>query len=40
MVKGWLEASFKADELEALEANLTAQIDTKINPTEITLSFS
>ena len=40
MVKGWLEASFEADELEALEANLTAQIDAKINPTEITLSFS
>ena len=40
MVKGWLESSFEMDELEALEANLTAQLDAKINPTEITLSFS
>ena len=40
MVKGWLETSFEMDELEALEANLTAQLDAKINPTEITLSFS
>lgn len=40
MVKGWLEASFEAEELESLEANLTAQIEAKKNPTEIELSLN
>lgn len=40
MVKGWLEASFEAEELESLEANLTAQLDAKINPTEVELSLN
>jgi len=40
MVKGWLEASFEAEELEALEANLDAQLDAKANPTEVELSLS
>jgi len=40
MVKEWLEASFEAEELEALEANLDAQLDAKINPTEIELSLN
>jgi len=40
MVKEWLEASFEAEELEALEANLTAQLDAKINPTEVELSLN
>ena len=40
MVKEWLEASFEADELEALEANLDAQLDAKINPTEVELSLN
>ena len=39
MVKGWLEASFEAEELEALEANLDAQLNSKINPTEVDISF-
>ena len=39
MVKGWLEASFEAEELEALEANLTAQLDAKINPTDVELNL-
>ena len=40
MVKEWLEASFEAEELEALEANLDAQLDAKINPTEVELSLN
>jgi hypothetical protein len=40
MVKEWLEASFEAEELEALEANLDAQLDAKINPTDVELSLS
>ena len=40
MVKKWLEASFEAEELDALEANLTAQLDAKINPTEVELSLN
>ena len=40
MVKEWLEASFEADELEALEANLDAQLDAKINPTDVELSLN
>ena len=40
MVKEWLEASFEAEELEALEANLDAQLDAKANPTEVELSIN
>ena len=40
MVKGWLEASFEAEELEALESNLDAQLNSKINPTEVEISFA
>jgi len=40
MVKGWLEASFETDELEALEANLDAQLDAKANPTDVELSLN
>ena len=40
IIKGWLEASFEAEELESLEANLTAQIEAKKNPTEIELSLA
>ena len=40
MVKGWLETSFEAEELEALEANLDAQLDAKINPTDVELSLN
>jgi hypothetical protein len=40
MVKEWLEASFEAEELESLEANLDAQLDAKANPTEIELSLN
>jgi len=40
MVKGWLEASFEAKDLEALEANLDAQLDAKTNPTEVELSLN
>jgi len=40
MVKEWLEASFEAEELESLEANLDAQIEAKKNPTEIELSLN
>ena len=39
MAKGWLEASFEAEELEALEANLEAQLDAKINPTDVELNL-
>jgi len=40
MVKEWLEASFEAEELESLEANLDAQIELKKNPTEVELSLN
>ena len=40
MVKEWLEASFEAEELESLEANLDAQLEAKKNPTEIELSLN
>ena len=40
MVKGWLEASFETEELESLEANLDAQLNSKINPTEVEISFA
>ena len=40
MVKGWLEASFETEELESLEANLDAQLNSKINPTEIEISLA
>jgi len=40
MIKSWLEASFEAEELESLNANLDAQLEAKKNPTEIELSFA
>jgi hypothetical protein len=35
ILKTWLEASFKAEELESLNASLNAQIEDKKNPKEI-----
>ena len=40
MIKSWLEASFEAEELESLNANLEAQLEAKKNPTEIEISFA